>query len=122
MKKYILPISVLVFSIGIKVYSSYNFTNQTKVELKVRNPETTSSLIPKNAVIISSDSNKDKQITSYTTEFSKDQILSFYETYAKLNGWKKIGERIYRDKDSNIEIAIEKESGDKNLVTVRETK
>ena len=122
MKKYLFTASLTIFSIGMLSYSFFIFENATYPDNKVKGAEDKYVyLIPENSEIVSANKGDNLKTYSYTTSLSKDQIYEFYKQLGILKKWSQIDYNKLQNKNEVLDIEIQKEAGEKNLVTLRYT-
>lgn len=112
--------SLTIFAIGMLSYSFFIFENATYPDNKVKGTEDKYVyLIPESSEIVSANKGDNLKTYSYTTSLSKDQIYEFYKQLGILKKWSQIDYNKLQNKNEVLDIEIQKEAGEKNLVTLR---
>ena len=121
MKKFVPAFLVLVVFVFTAGYSFYFFGNQKVKAVHVKGVETQNYVpMPKDAEIVSSNMTESLDVITYKTTLSLDQILSYYDNYAKFANWIKTSDYVYKDKQKkSIAISVQLESDEGNLVTFK---
>ncbi|NCT55425.1 hypothetical protein GW755_01120 [bacterium] len=111
--------SVIFFSLFVFVGSFFYFNKNDKQSTNVKGTTKSREIqTPVDALVINQDSTENSEQIVYTTRFTKDQLDQYYKELSILEGWKQISPENYTLEGKNIYIKVEKESEEKNLVTL----